>query len=71
MYLNDVPLAHGGATSFPEVGISVQPVKNKAAFWYDVDVKGVEDTRVLHAGDPIHDYQKYGMNGWIREGAFK
>jgi len=40
----------GGATAFPFLGISAQPVKGSAIFWYLSKRNGKEDKAFIHAG---------------------
>jgi prolyl 4-hydroxylase len=70
VYLNTVPESQGGHTSFPELSLKVPATKNDAAYWYNVQVNGEDDLRVLHGGDPVYgsdDVEKWGLNIWIRE----
>jgi prolyl 4-hydroxylase len=71
VYLNTVPEGHGGETVFPNLDMKVPAKKNDAAFWYDVDIDGKEDERTFHGGAPVHGSEKWGLNIWIRQGAFQ
>eukprot|EP00455_Lapot_gusevi_P034573 TRINITY_DN3816_c0_g1_i1.p1 TRINITY_DN3816_c0_g1~~TRINITY_DN3816_c0_g1_i1.p1 ORF type:complete len:465 (-),score=120.79 TRINITY_DN3816_c0_g1_i1:118-1512(-) len=72
VYLNEVPIGLGGETDFPKVRqLKVRPRKNTAVFWYNVEVTGREDDRSLHAGLPVFDHEKYGMNMWLRDGRLR
>ena len=66
MYLN-TPLG-GGATTFPEVGLEVAPVRGNALFFgYD---RAHPDTRTLHGGAPVVAGEKWVATKWLREGEF-
>jgi len=61
IYLDDAD----GATEFPQLGLRVQPKRNCAALWYNVDAQGRPDPRTLHAGLPP-TREKHGINVWVR-----
>lgn len=66
MYLN-TPAA-GGATTFPDVGLEVAPVKGNAVFFaYD---RAHAVTRTLHGGAPVVDGEKWVATKWMREREF-
>jgi len=67
MYLNTPE--GGGATTFPDVGLVVAPVKGNAVFFsYD---KAHVSTKTLHGGAPVTAGQKWVATKWMREGEFK
>ena len=70
VYLNTVPERNGGATVFPVLNVTIPAVKNTAAFWYDMTPDGKEDARTLHGGAAVSDFEKFGLNIWIRQGEF-
>lgn len=66
MYLNTP--GSGGATTFPDAGVSVQPVKGSAVFFsYPVPLPS---TKTLHGGAPVLEGEKWVATKWMREGAF-
>ncbi len=66
MYLND-PLA-GGATTFPDIGLEVAPVKGHGVFFaYD---RPHPSTQTLHGGAPVRAGEKWVATKWLREGPF-
>jgi prolyl 4-hydroxylase len=66
MYLH-VPEG-GGATTFPDIGLEVPPVKGNALFFsYD---RPHESTGTLHAGSPVTAGEKWVATKWMREGVF-
>lgn len=66
IYLNTP--AGGGATTFPEVGLAVAPVRGNAVFFsYD---RAHADTRTLHGGAPVTAGEKWVATKWLREGVF-
>lgn len=66
MYLNS-PEA-GGATTFPEVGLEVSPVRGNAVFFsYD---RAHPVTRTLHGGAPVLAGEKWVATKWLRQGVF-
>jgi prolyl 4-hydroxylase len=67
MYLNTPE--GGGATTFPDVGLVVAPVKGNAVFFsYD---KAHVSTKTLHGGAPVTAGEKWVATKWMREGEFK
>jgi prolyl 4-hydroxylase len=66
MYLN-TPEA-GGATTFPEVGLEVAPVRGNAVFFsYD---RAHPATKTLHGGAPVRAGEKWVATKWLRQGVF-
>jgi prolyl 4-hydroxylase len=66
MYLN-TPAA-GGATTFPDTGLEVAPVRGNAVFFsYDRAHAG---TRTLHGGAPVTAGEKWVATKWLRQGVF-
>ena len=66
MYLN-TPQA-GGATTFPDVGLEVAPLRGNAVFFsYDRAHAG---TKTLHGGAPVEAGEKWVATKWLREGVF-
>lgn len=66
MYLNTP--AVGGATTFPDVGFEVAPIKGNAVFFaYD---RPHAVTRTLHGGAPVVEGEKWVATKWMREGVF-
>jgi prolyl 4-hydroxylase len=67
MYLNTPE--GGGATTFPDVGLVVAPVKGNAVFFsYD---KAHVSTKTLHGGAPVTAGEKWVATKWMREREFK
>jgi prolyl 4-hydroxylase len=66
MYLNTPE--RGGATTFPDVGLEVAPVRGNAVFFsYD---RAHPDTKTLHGGAPVLAGEKWVATKWLREGEF-
>ena len=66
MYLN-APEG-GGATTFPDVGLEVAPVRGNAVFFsYD---RAHIATRTLHGGAPVTTGEKWVATKWLRQGVF-
>lgn len=65
-YLN-TPI-RGGATTFPDVGLEVQPIEGHAVFFsYD---RPDPATRTLHGGAPVLEGEKWVATKWLRQGRF-
>jgi prolyl 4-hydroxylase len=64
VYLNE-PQA-GGATVFPEAGLSVLPMARAAVFWRHQLPSGTSDPKTLHGGAPVTAGIKYALNVWLR-----
>lgn len=59
----------GGATSFPDIGLEVAPVRGSAVFFsYD---RPQASTRTLHGGAPVLQGEKWVATKWLREGVFR
>lgn len=69
MYLSDVE--EGGGTSFPKIGLQVQPKKGCAVYFANTTPVGEVDHNTLHAGEPVERGVKYVATKWLREGEFK
>ncbi len=66
MYLNTPE--GGGATTFPDVGMEVAPLRGNAAFFsYD---RAHPSTRTLHGGAPVTAGEKWVATKWLRQGVF-
>lgn len=57
----------GGATVFTQLGITVWPKKNSAAFWYNLHKSGDGDLLTRHAACPVLLGSKWVSNKWIHE----
>ncbi|KTT22587.1 2OG-Fe(II) oxygenase [Pseudacidovorax intermedius] len=67
MYLHEPE--RGGATTFPDVGLAVAPVRGSAVFFsYD---RPHPTTKTLHGGAPVEAGEKWVATKWLREGEFK
>jgi prolyl 4-hydroxylase len=51
--------------------LEVQPVVGTAIFWYNLDPLGVVDANTLHAGAPVINGTKVGLNIWTRERKYR
>jgi prolyl 4-hydroxylase len=66
MYLNRPE--RGGATTFPDAGFEVAPVRGSAVFFsYDRPHKV---TKTLHGGAPVLAGEKWVATKWLRQGIF-
>lgn len=66
MYLNTP--RRGGATTFPDAGIDVAPIKGNAVFFsYD---RPHPMTRTLHGGAPVLEGEKWVATKWLRERSY-
>ena len=66
MYLNTPK--RGGATTFPDVGLEVAPVKGNAVFFsYNAPHAS---TKTLHGGAPVLEGEKWVATKWLREREF-
>jgi prolyl 4-hydroxylase len=67
MYLNTPE--RGGATTFPEVGLEVAPVKGNAVFFSYAQPHPA--TRTLHGGAPVLAGDKWVATKWMRQREFR
>jgi prolyl 4-hydroxylase len=68
VYLNDVP--QGGATAFPEIGLSVTPRRGNAVYFEYSNSRQQLDGKSLHAGAPVIAGEKWAMTKWMRTRRF-
>jgi prolyl 4-hydroxylase len=47
-------------------GVKFKPIVGNAIFWINLNAKGEGDRRVVHAGLPVEEGEKIGMNIWPR-----
>ena len=66
VYLNTVPEAHEGWTTFPKLNLRVSPRAGSAVVFNDCLPNGEEDPRTLHGGFPPANHTKIAINIWIR-----
>lgn len=69
IYLNDVK--SGGETTFPEIGLTVNPKKGSAVYFEYCNSKGQVDKKSLHAGCPVIEGEKWILTKWVRQNEFK
>jgi prolyl 4-hydroxylase len=69
LYLNELKLEDGGATSFKILKAKVYPSTGRCVWFRNMNEDGTLNDRSLHAGDPIEskDVVKYAVNIWVRE----
>ena len=66
IYLNDVE--NGGATSFPELDISIKPKKGNVLVFHNTIPETTNiHPKSLHAGMPVSNGEKWAANLWFRE----
>lgn len=65
-YLNDG--YEGGATTFPELGLTVRGEAGDLLFFRNADPSGEPDFRMRHAGEPVTSGAKWIATRWIRTG---
>ena len=66
MYLNTPQ--NGGATTFPDIGLSVMPQKGNAVFFSYPQPH--PSTKTLHAGAPVSAGEKWIATKWLRQRVF-
>jgi prolyl 4-hydroxylase len=49
-----------------ETGVSFRPKKGCGLFWVNLKPDGIGDDRLLHAGLPVKQGRKVGMNIWVK-----
>ena len=65
-YLNED--YEGGATVFPELGISLRGRAGDLLVFRNVDAEGKADPRLRHGGEPVTKGAKWIATRWIRSG---
>ena len=65
-YLNEE--FEGGATVFPEVGVTVRAATGDVLVFRNADDDGRPDYRMRHAGEPVTSGAKWIATRWIRHG---
>ena len=68
MYLADV--GAGGATIFPEAGVSVQPGRGRALYFAYTNESGECNPRAFHGGAPVITGEKWIATKWFRQGVY-
>ena len=66
----DVLVCHDDAGAETET-VEVRPKVGTAIFWYNLDPDGVGDELTTHAGAPVIDGTKIGLNIWTRQKAWR
>lgn len=51
--------------------LEVRPTVGTALFWYNIGVDGEADMKTLHAGAPVINGTKVGLNVWTRERSWR
>lgn len=68
MYLSNPE--SGGATTFPDLGLSVVPQLGTLCLFANVRPDGIEEPLSLHAAEPVQQGVKWISTIWIRQGAY-
>jgi len=70
-YLNEVEA--GGGTRFPELDLTVQPIKGSGLIWPSVlnEDPDAKDPRTDHQALPVEKGIKFGANAWVHQRDFK
>lgn len=68
----DLEKVYGGKVARGELdgeaqGVKFKPIQGNAVFWVNIDEKGNGDRRLVHAGLPVGDGEKIGLNLWPRK----
>lgn len=68
----DLEALYGGKVERGEMdgetmGVRFKPIRGNALFWVNLDEDGKGDTRVVHAGLPVGEGEKIGLNIWPRK----
>ncbi|KAF1840398.1 uncharacterized protein K460DRAFT_389938 [Cucurbitaria berberidis CBS 394.84] len=50
-----------------EKGVKFKPIQGNAVFWVNLDEQGNGDRRLVHAGLPVGQGEKIGLNLWPRK----
>lgn len=64
-YLNTVP--EGGATAFPELGLSVPAVGGDLVYFHNCRADGSPEPRSLHSGENVVKGVKWATTKWFRQ----
>ena len=64
LFLNNVKA--GGATSFPELGLRIEPKAGVLLTWNNAKPDGTPNECTLHAGTPVEEGAKYVITRWYR-----
>jgi prolyl 4-hydroxylase len=51
--------------------LEVKPRVGTAIFWFNLDSRGAVDMNMLHAGAPVINGTKFGLNIWTRERSWR
>ena len=51
--------------------LEVKPKVGNALFWYNIESSGEVDMKTIHAGAPVFNGTKIGMNIWTRERSWR
>jgi prolyl 4-hydroxylase len=62
------PALRGGATSFPRLGLQVQPRAGDLLVFDNLDADGRPEPQSLHAGEPVEAGVKWIATLWLRQG---
>jgi prolyl 4-hydroxylase len=57
----------GGETAFPKLGLSVRPRRGGAVYFEYFNQQGQIDPRLLHAGTPVTQGEKWIATKWFRQ----
>lgn len=68
IYLNEVEA--GGETIFPELELTVKPVRGSAVYFEYHNQQLKLDPRCLHGGSPVLRGEKWIVTKWLRQGAY-